>query len=97
VISDTEPFLQGIRFDVRPEGPEVDGLLGAGTLGRSRVEIDYLGSDPRAIFSCETDVPAGECRAAARCPRLPNRGSSHICFGLPSHGLPPTCDTSLCQ
>jgi hypothetical protein len=101
VIADTEPFLQGLRFDVRPEGPEVDGLLGAGALGGARVEFDYGGSQPRAIFSCETDAQREACWAAARCPRLPTISSQHVCFGLPSHGLPARCDmggdTALCQ
>jgi hypothetical protein len=97
VIRDSEAFLQGIRFDVRPEGPEVDGLIGAGTLGLSRVELDYVSSEPRAIFSCETDAQRTACWSAARCPRLPDHDAHHVCFGLPSHGLPPTCDTSQCQ
>ena len=55
VISDDDPFLQGLRFDVLPEGPELDGLVGANALGRSRLELDYLSSPSRAVFSCETD------------------------------------------
>ena len=57
VIADEEPYLQGLRFDVRPEGPELDGVLGAGALGRSRVEIDYTSAPTRAVFSCEPDAP----------------------------------------
>ncbi len=57
VISDDEPFLQGLRFDVLPEGPELDGLVGANALGRSRLELDYRSSPSRAVFSCETDAP----------------------------------------
>src|SRR4029077_6029751 len=68
VISDDEPYLQGLRFDVRPEGPEVDGLIGAGALGRARVEIDYLSAPARAVFSCEQDTQRSECWAASRCP-----------------------------
>jgi len=96
VIGDAEPFLQGLRFDVRPEGPEVDGLIGAGALGRARVEIDYPSAPPRAVFSCEPDVPRTECFAAARCPRLPDASYRHLCFGLPSHGLAPSCAPSGC-
>ncbi len=97
VIANDAAFLQAIRFDVRPEGPEVDGLIGAGVFGRARVELDYVSAQHRAIFSCETDPPGTDCRAAARCPRLPDHDARHVCFGLPSHGLAPTCDTSLCQ
>jgi hypothetical protein len=96
VIADDEPYLQGLRFDVRPEGPEVDGLLGAGALKRARVEIDSVSSSPRAVFSCELDVPRSECWAAARCPRLPDAQSEHRCFGLPPHRLAPMCAASGC-
>ena len=85
-----------LRFDVRPEGPEVDGLLGAGALKRARVEIDSVSSAPRAVFSCEVDVPRTECWAAARCPRLPDAQSQHRCFGLPPHQLAPMCAPSGC-
>ena len=67
VVDDDAPFLQALRFDVRPEGPELDGLVGAGALGRSRLELDYLSETPRAIFSCEPARPAsgaGRPRAA---------------------------------
>ena len=37
-----------------------------------------------------------ECRATARCPRLPDRNFEHLCFGLPKHGLAPTCAPSGC-
>ncbi len=96
VIADDEPYLQGLRFDVRPEGPEVDGLIGAGALGRARLEIDYVSSPGRAVFSCERGVPREQCWAAARCPRLPDTNSEHVCFGLPSHGLAPQCAPSGC-
>ena len=91
VISDDEEFLQGLRFDVLPEGPELDGLVGANALGRSRLELDYLSSPSRAVFSCETDAPREACWAAARCPQLPDHSSVHYCFGLGPQTLPATC------
>jgi hypothetical protein len=91
VISDDEQFLQGLRFDILPEGPELDGLVGANALGRSRLELDYLSSPSRAVFSCETDAPRASCWAAARCPQLPDHSTVHYCFGLPPHGLPARC------
>jgi|GEM_PF-1207117 len=90
VISDDEPFLQGLRFDILPEGPEIDGLVGANALGRSRLELDYLSSPSRAVFSCETD-DREVCWAAARCPQLPDRSSPHYCFGLGPQWLPASC------
>jgi hypothetical protein len=96
VIADSEPLLQSLRFDIRPEGPELDGLVGAGALGSSRLELDYRGDPPRAIFSCEQGVARDACYAAARCPRLPDHDQSHVCFGLHSHHLPATCTPSGC-
>jgi hypothetical protein len=90
VISDDDQFLQGLRFDVLPEGPELDGLVGANALGRSRLELDYLSSPSRAVFSCETD-DREVCWAAARCPQLPDGSSKHYCFGLGLYGLPASC------
>jgi hypothetical protein len=93
VISDDDPFLQGLRFDVLPEGPELDGLVGANALGRSRLELDYVSSPARAVFSCETDALRDVCWAAARCPQLPDPSSPpHYCFGLKPHGLPASCN-----
>jgi len=91
VIGNDEPYLQGLRFDVRPEQPEVDGLIGAGALKRARVEIDYASAPQRALFSCESGVPRTECFAAARCPRLPDASYTHLCFGRPRHGFAPAC------
>jgi len=98
IVADDEPFLQALRLDVLPEGPELDGLVGAGTLGRARVEIDYL-SGPRALFSCEPEAPREECWAASRCPRLPDATSVHYCFNLPAHRLATTCapESTICS
>lgn len=92
VVEDREPFLQTLRHEIRPEGPEVAGLLGAGALRDARVELDYRGQPARAIFSCEPDAPPERCRALGRCPRLPGPGQVRACFGLPPHGLPGMCD-----
>jgi hypothetical protein len=96
VISDDEPFLQGLRFDVLPEGPELDGLVGANALGRARLEIDYLSSPARGVFSCEEDATRDVCWSAARCPQLPDHDHQHLCFDLPAHGLAPSCVASGC-
>jgi hypothetical protein len=97
VIDDAEPFLQSLRFDVRPEGPDIDGIVGAAALGAARLELDYLSDKPTAIFSCELGTPRDQCYTAARCPRLPDNSQTHLCFGLTAHGLPEACAPSSCM
>jgi hypothetical protein len=91
VVNDAEPYLQALRFDIRPEGPDIDGVVGAAALGAARLELDYLSDTPRAIISCELGTPREACYAAARCPRLPDTTQQHLCFGLPAHGVPVKC------
>jgi hypothetical protein len=97
IISDNEPFLQALQFDVLPEGPQIDGLVGATALGRARLEIDYLSSPARAVFSCEEDATRDVCWSASRCPQLPDHDHQHLCFDLPAHGLPASCLPSACS
>jgi hypothetical protein len=96
VIADDEEFMQALRASVRPEGPELDGLIGAGALGRARLELDYTSEGPRAVFSCEPDDARASCWAAASCPRLPGQGEVHTCFDLGPQSLPPTCAPNGC-
>lgn len=94
VVPDGANLIQALRAEIRPEGPEVDGLLGASALKSLRIELDYRPRPARLIFSCQ----AGEsqtCRSVGRCPRLPNRDSTRVCFNVPvSHRLPETCDNT---
>jgi hypothetical protein len=92
VIDDGDRLLQTLRAEIRPEGAEVDGILGAGALVNARVELDYRSQPARAIFSCEATAPPTDCRSVGRCPRLPKEGQTHSCFGLPPHALPRICD-----
>jgi hypothetical protein len=94
VVPDEEPFLQSLRADVRPEGPEIDGVAGAAALGYARIEIDYLSSPTRALFSCEEGADRDACWAAARCPRLADHTTTHFCFGLGPQMLPDVCSTA---
>jgi hypothetical protein len=96
VVADDDPFLQSLRFDIRPEGPEIDGLVGAGALGQARMELDYTSTPARAVLSCEPTATRDACWAAARCPRLPDRDQQHYCFGLGLHRLPAMCAPSGC-
>jgi hypothetical protein len=96
IVADDDPMLQGLRADIRPEGPEIDGIIGAGALRSTRVELDYRSTSPRAIFSCDGPQPRNTCWTGARCPRLPDGDHCHACFNLPPHTLPRACMASGC-
>lgn len=94
IIPDSTPLLQGLRAEVRPVGPEIDGLLGARALGQTSLEIDYKSQPGRAVFSCAgANGPA--CWTSPRCPRLANQGDTRACFGqMARSDLPPVCAAS---
>jgi len=96
IIADTDPYIEGLRADIRPEGPEIDGIIGAGVLGRTRVEVDYRSSSMRAIFSCDGETNRQICWPGARCPRLPDLSTPHACFNLPLAYLPAMCADDMC-
>ncbi len=55
IIPDDHPLLQSLRDELRPERPELDGILGAGALGRLRLELDY----PNGRMAARCRVPIG--------------------------------------
>ena len=92
IVDDTNFLLHAVRTEVRPAGPEVDGFLGAAALASARVELDYVATQPRGIFSCEPgSPPASCCRAVARCPRLPGRRPAPRLFRSARTRACPTC------
>jgi hypothetical protein len=96
VVPDSTPFLQGLRAEIRPEGPEIDGLLGAAALARTSMEIDYRSQPGRVILTCDPAAEAQVCWTSPRCQRLLERGEQRSCFHLPKQGLPPMCAPSGC-
>jgi hypothetical protein len=41
VVPDTDPTLQALRTELRPDQPEVDGILGTGVLRGAEIDVDY--------------------------------------------------------
>jgi hypothetical protein len=54
ILPDDHPLLQSLRDELRPERPEVDGILGAGALGPLRMDLDY--PNGRLISRCRSPI-----------------------------------------
>jgi hypothetical protein len=50
VLDDAHPLLQGLRDELRPASPELDGILALDALGGLRVDLDYPGN--RILVRC---------------------------------------------
>jgi hypothetical protein len=53
VVSDDDPTLQALRTELRPDQPEVDGLLGTNALRAAEIDVDY--PHDRLISRCAQD------------------------------------------
>ena len=51
ILDDGNPVLQTLRDELRPETPELDGILGTAALASLRLELDYLNN--RMLMRCE--------------------------------------------
>lgn len=81
VVSDDEVLLQGLRDELRPTLPEIDGILGTDILASLVVDVDY--PNGRVIIRCSPGAencrtrpalrtimgedPAADCPAPATC------------------------------
>jgi hypothetical protein len=57
VVDDTDPTLQALRTELRPDQPEVDGILGTDVLRGAEIDVDY--PHDRLLARC----PGGHCIA----------------------------------
>jgi hypothetical protein len=58
VISDAEPMLQALRDELRPELPELDGILAPSAVEPLEIDMDYPNN--RVLLRCEP-TRAGQC------------------------------------
>jgi hypothetical protein len=90
VISETSDLIQSLNADT-PPNPQVDGIIGAGTLAGTRTRLDYT-SQPqgRVVATCEDGSTRDQCWTAPSCWAT---GGPHICFGQPrgQSGWAPVC------
>jgi hypothetical protein len=91
VVSETSEVIRSLNGDTPPK-PQVDGIIGAGTLAGTRLRLDYPSKPSgRVIAACESGSSRDTCFAAPSCPGLSAQGQTHTCFGQPSHGWAPMC------
>lgn len=90
VVSDTSDLIRGLNQDF-PAAPQVDGIIGAGTLAGTSFEIDYVSNPARLVSSCEFGSDRQRCWAPPRCEGLSGKKQKHNCFGLKDRGYAPAC------
>jgi hypothetical protein len=77
IVSDNEPTLQSLRTELRPDQPEVDGILGTNALRTVELDVDYthdrlLGRCTDTSCDARPELPSSDQRAAVRgCLHLP--------------------------
>jgi hypothetical protein len=84
--------ISTLNSDV-PSNPQVDGVIGAGTLAGTRLRIDYPAQPQgRIIATCEDGATRDACWTAPSCPPSPSANQqTYTCFGKPAPGRAPVC------
>jgi len=94
VVSDASEVLRSLNSDAPPR-PQVDGIIGAGTLAGTRLRLDYLlqGSN-RVVASCREGSSRETCWAAPGCPGFTdsNEKKRYKCFGMADRRWAPVCE-----
>lgn len=94
IVPDGTALLQGLRAEIRPEGPEVDGLIGANVFSGATVELDYKSKPGRAVIAPAPGKVRTPFLVSPRCPRLSELGDQRACFGLTP---PRSLTTTMCD
>jgi hypothetical protein len=87
VVSQTSDLIQSLNVDLGAN-PQIDGILGAGVLAGTRLQLDYPSKpQARVLVTCENGSARDACWAAASCP---GQGQDQICFGrsVPNNWAP---------
>jgi hypothetical protein len=86
VISETSDVIRSLNVDT-PPNPQVDGIIGAGTLAGTRFRLDYPSTPQgRAIAACEDGSTRDQCWPAPSC-----WATAHSCFGQVPLVWAPVC------
>lgn len=77
VVPDTEPTLQALRTELRPDQPELDGILGTNVLRGAEIDVDY--PHDRLIARC-AQPDGGECRIRPQLTQVEDRCQINRCI-----------------
>lgn len=91
VVSAASEVIRSLNADMPPR-PQVDGIIGAGTLAGTHLRLDYPNQPSgRVVASCWSETPRDVCWAAPSCPALTDQGKAVRCFGLVDRKWAPVC------
>lgn len=76
IVADTEPTIQALRTELRPDRPEVDGILGSEALQALELDIDYV--HDRLLARC---IDRATCGARPALADKPARSYVNGCLG----------------
>jgi hypothetical protein len=77
VISDDDPTLQALRTELRPDQPEVDGLLGSDAMRDVELDVDY--PHDRVLGRCSDS----RCSTRPALPDVADRDQVLGCLAMP--------------
>lgn len=84
VVPDDDPTLIALRTELRPDEPEVDGILGTDVLRALELDIDYPGD--RVLARCAGDPTT--CQVRPELYQAADRDHVNECMGTPVIQLP---------
>lgn len=82
VVPDSDPTLQSLRAELRPDRPEVDGILGTQALALLELDLDY--QHDRALARCTTGF---QCIVRPELSSEVRRQNVNHCLGLPAQPI----------
>jgi hypothetical protein len=78
VVANADPTLQSLRAELRPDLPEIDGILGSSALAALELDLDY--PHDRALGRC---VDTQTCTARPALSGKDRRDPIHACLASP--------------
>lgn len=75
VVLDTDSTLQSLRTELRPDQPEVDGILGTSALRAAEIDVDY--PHDRLLARCASD---GTCKTRPQLAQSEDRCQINHCM-----------------